>query len=300
MTFDMPTVLMCPPPVVGSDRESEEISRKCDLHQWGERPRVFNAAKAAAQWDTLRTRLERLGVDVRTLPARESLPDLMFTADTALIDRDVAVVSHFKHRVRLGEAQVISDWLTRSGYSVVNVPAEYDFEGNGQAVICGQSVFGGWFSHRERVALKWLGEKLERPVVPLRLASDRFDRLDSCFRPLSDNVALYVPEAFDHSGRVQLDEHVETLIPVPAAEGMHLAATAIAIGQDVLVPNGCPRTRAAIEKAGFRVTPVDIDAFESLGGTLSGLILRLDPAHVGSGRHETVSQPLSRAKQAAV
>ncbi len=77
MTFDMPTVLMCPPPVV-DDRECEELSRTCDLHQWGERPRQFDAGRAAAQWDTLRTRLESLGVDVRTLPSRD--------AETLLLD----------------------------------------------------------------------------------------------------------------------------------------------------------------------------------------------------------------------
>lgn len=298
MTFDMPTVLMCPPPVVGSDRDCEELSRTCDLHQWGERPRVYDAALATAQWDTVRTRLESFGVDVRTLPAREALPDLMFTADTALIDRDIAIISHFKHRTRVGEAQVVADWLKRSEYNVINVPAEFDFEGAGQAVICGRNIFGGWFSHRERVALKWLGEQLDRPVVPLKLASDRFDRLDSCFRPLSDSVALYVPEAFQSCGRVQLEEHIETLIPVPASEGMHLAATAFAVEQNVLVPTGCPKTRAAIEKAGFRVTTVDINAFETLGGTLSGLILRLDPSHVGTGRPETTPASATRSKQA--
>lgn len=300
MTFDMPTVLMCPPPVVSTDRECEDLSRTCDLHQWGERPRIFDVGRATQQWEMLRTRLEALGVDVRTLPARETLPDLMFTADTALIDRDVAVISHFKHRVRVGEAQVIADWLARSGYEVVNVPAEFDFEGTGQAVICGRTIFGGWFSHRERVALKWLGEQLDRPIVSLRLTSDRFDRLDSCFRPLSDSVALYVPEAFDAVGRVRLEEHIETLIPVPATEGVHLAATAFAIDHDVLVPTGCPQTRSAIEKAGFKVTTVDVDAFEPLGGTLSGLILRLDPSHVGVGHHDAVPTPKKRTKQAAV
>lgn len=298
MTFDMPTVLMCPPPVV-DDRECEELSRTCDLHQWGERPRQFDAGRAAAQWDTLRTRLESLGVDVRTLPSRDGLPDLMFTADTALIDRDVAVISHFKHRTRLGEAAVVADWLARAGYDVINVPAEFDFEGNGQAIICGQAIFGGWFSHRERVALKWLGETLDRPVVPLRLTCDTFDRLDSCFRPLSDDVALYVPEAFEPIGREALEDNVPTLIPVSADEGIHLGATAIAFGKTVLVPNGCPRTAAAIERAGFTVVAVDIDAFEPLGGTLAGLVLRLDPAHVGTSHREAAGGP-KRTQAAAV
>lgn len=298
MTFDMPTVLMCPPPVV-PDSDCEDLSRTCDLHQWGERPRQFDAGRAVAQWDTLRTRLESLGVDVRTLPSREGLPDLMFTADTALIDRDVAIISHFKHRTRLGEAAVIAEWLGRAGYEVINVPAEFDFEGNGQAIICGQTVFGGWFSHRERVALKWLGEKLDRPVVPLKLATDTFDRLDSCFRPLSDNVALYVKEAFERIGRAQLAEQIETLIPVDVSEARHLGATAIAIDKTVLIPAGCPKTAASIKAAGFDVIKIDIDAFEPVGGTLAGLILRLDPAHVGAGRTDATAGP-KRTQHAAV
>lgn len=298
MSFSQPTVLMCPPPAPSA---ADAHQSECDLHEWGTHPCPFDTGRAAAQWESLRTTLESLAVDVRTIPVREGLPDLMFTSDTALIDGRRAVVSRFRHRQRCGEAGVMSEWLSRAGFEVVNVPAEYDFEGGGQAVACGRAIFGGWFLHRELLALEWLGQTLDRPVVPLRLASDRFDRLDSCFRPLSDGVALYVPGAFDARGRALLEEHVGTLIPVCNPEATRMAASAVAVGRVVLLPSSCPQTAAAVEAAGFEVRTVDVDAFAMLGGGINGLMLRLDTAHNlsspgAAGRGKVANPPaMSRA-----
>ena len=290
MPFASPTVLMCPPPL--QTETDAGIRSECDLHEWGTHPCRFDRGAATAQWEGLRTVLEHLAVDVRTIPGRDGLPDLMFTADNALIDGDRAIVSHFRHRQRCGEARVVAQWLERAGYEVHTVPPEYDFEGSGHAVTCGRPIFGGWFLHRERLALEWIGETLDRPVVPLRLISDRYDRLDSCFRPLAPGIALYVPGAFDSAGRAMLEEHVETLIPVCHSEAKRMAASAVAVGRTVIVPTQCPDTEASLLDAGFQTRAVDVAAFATLGGGINGLILRLDQPSVRSdGEHPA---PLSK------
>ena len=276
MSFASPTVLMSPPPAPREPADVRRLSAECDLHLYGSHPCRFDVSLAATQWERLRTTLEQMSVDVRTLPGRETLPDLMFTSDTALIDGRRAIVSHFRTARREGEADVIADWLRRAGFEVSVVPGEFDFEGSGQAVACGRPIFGGWFLHRELMALEWIGQQLSRPVVPLRLTNDRFDRLDTCFRPLADGIALYVPCAFDERGRTLLEEHVGTLIAVPLDEAARMAASAVAIDDTVLLPSGCPQTAAAVRDAGFDVIEVDVDAFASLGGGLNGLILRVD------------------------
>jgi len=68
-----------------------DVERKCD-HM-----------VAVAQWKALRKILEDAGAKISLLTPCEGLPDLVFTANAALIYRQTAILSRFRHLQRQGE-----------------------------------------------------------------------------------------------------------------------------------------------------------------------------------------------------
>jgi dimethylargininase len=66
----------------------------------------------------------------------------------------------------------------------------------------------------------------------------------------------------------------ETFNRILIDESEGYAANCIWVNDVVLVPMGYPKTKAAIEAAGYRVLEVDVSEFRKLDGGLSCLSLR--------------------------
>ena len=87
----MPHILMCPPDFYGIEYE---------INPWMSRSRQADRELAAKQWQGLVGILQSLGVKVSLLTPQNGLPDLVFTANAALIHKQRAILSHFRHEQR--------------------------------------------------------------------------------------------------------------------------------------------------------------------------------------------------------
>ena len=131
----MPRILMCPPDFYGIHYE---------INPWMSRQRQSNAAIAREQWDGLRTLLVKAGAEIAILPPVEGLPDMVFTANAALIYRRMAVMARFRHPERQGEGSYDEAWLAADGFEIRHVKADVHFEGAGDALFCGDTLFAGY------------------------------------------------------------------------------------------------------------------------------------------------------------
>ena len=267
MPFDHPTILMCPPDYYGIEYE---------INPWMSRSRASDDARARAQWKALFDRLVSLGADVRLMPPVPGLPDLVFTANAALIWREVAFLARFRHAARQGETPRDDAWLRENGFQTRSLPEGLDFEGAGDALFCGQTLFGGYLIRSDARALQWLAAQIDCPTIPLQLVDDRYYHLDTCFCPLSAEAAIYYPDAFDEYGRKALVEHVPTLIAVSGAEAARFACNAVVIGRHVVLNTGCPGLEADLEALSFTPHSTELGEFIKAGGSAKCLTLRLD------------------------
>ena len=71
-----PHILMCPPEFYGVQYE---------INPWMRRERAVDQALAVRQWSDLRKILQDLGATISLLEPVKDLPDLVFTANAALI-----------------------------------------------------------------------------------------------------------------------------------------------------------------------------------------------------------------------
>lgn len=270
---------MCPPDFYGIEYE---------INPWMSRSRRSDEERARGQWQALHDLLKILGADIRLLPPVKGLPDLVFTANAALIWHDTAFLARFRHAARQGETPRDEEWLCANGFAARTLPEGWDFEGAGDALFCGQTLFGGYLIRSDARAVQWLAAQIGCPAIPLQLVDERYYHLDTCFCPLSREAAIYFPLAFDDYGRKALIEHVPTLVAVSSGEAARFACNAVVIGRDVVLNTGCPNLENDLRTLGFRPHSTELGEFIKAGGSAKCLTLRLD------GEDAAAWPPMSR------
>jgi N-dimethylarginine dimethylaminohydrolase len=258
---------MCPPDHYGIEYE---------INPWMSRSRASDSSVSRAQWHALRDLLVRLGADVQLMRPVEGLPDLVFTANAALILRQTAFLARFRHEARQRETAEDAAWFREHGFDVTEVRPGLDFEGAGDALFCGDTLFGGYLIRSDAGAMQWLGAEIGCRVIPLQLVDPHYYHLDTCFCPLSPTEAIYYPAAFDEYGQMALREHVPELIPVTEAEAARFACNAVVLGRHVVLNTGCPQLEAELANRGYIPHSTELGEFIKAGGSAKCLTLRLD------------------------
>jgi arginine dihydrolase len=272
-----PHILMCPPDHYGIEYE---------INPWMSRSRQADQALAAAQWHDLHDILSGLGAQISLLTSAPGLPDLVFTANAALIFGHRAILSHFRHPQRQGEEPLCAAWLERCGFRVERLPTGRYFEGAGDALFCGDTLIAGYRIRSDVRSQQLVGELTGSRVIPLELVDSHYYHLDTCFCPLAPGVAIWFPGALDDYGRKVLPEVVPELIVVAADEAQSFACNAVVIGKHVVTNTGCPGLHAALKSRGYEPIETPLSEFVKAGGSAKCLTLRLDGEEAASWKYE--------------
>lgn len=262
-----PHILMCPPEYYGIEYE---------INPWMSRSRQADREIADEQWRGLTEILTQLGATLSFLDPQPGLPDLVFTANAAVIYKHRAILSHFRHEQRQGEEPLCAAWFEQHGFAVERLPAERFFEGAGDSLFCGETLIAGYRIRSDVHSQQLVGELTGSRVVPLELIDEHYYHLDTCFCPLAPGVAIWYPGAFDDYGRKALTELVPELIEVAAAEAHSFACNAVVVGQHVVTNTGCPNLHRDLASRGYTPIATPLSEFVKAGGSAKCLTLRLD------------------------
>jgi N-dimethylarginine dimethylaminohydrolase len=271
-----PRILMCPPDYYGIEYE---------INPWMSLQTHSDPALARSQWRGLRDTLAGLGADIEEMEAVPGLPDMVFTANAGLIFRDRFISSRFRFRVRQGETPRFDDWFRARGFRVDSLPPGLYFEGAGDALFCGETLFAGYRFRSDARGHQWIGSTLGVGVLPLELIDPRFYHLDTCFAPLDEETALYYPGAFDEYGRSVLADRVGRLLAASAEEATTFCCNAVVVGRTVVLNEGAPKVVRDLARHGFAARCLPLGEFMKAGGSAKCLTLRLDGEEAASWKH---------------
>ena len=270
-----PRILMCPPEYYGIEYE---------INPWMNRAVGSDAVEARRQWEALRGTLVELGATVEVLEPVRGLPDLVFTANAGLIYGELFLSSRFRYGVRQGETPHFDAWFAARGFRVESLPKGLYFEGAGDALFCGETLFAGYRFRSDARGHIWIGDRLGVQVLPLELVDPRFYHLDTCFCPLAAGEAIYYPGAFDEYGRSVLRDSIPRLIAVTAEEAVTFSCNAVVVGRTVVLNEGAPALARSLQEAGYAVRPLRLTEFIKAGGSAKCLTLRLDGEEAAAWR----------------
>jgi N-dimethylarginine dimethylaminohydrolase len=258
---------MCPPDYYGIEYE---------INPWMDKSRGSAHGRAYAQWLSLYRTLQELGAQIDLLIPQAGLPDLVFTANAGLVYGTRFFSSSFRHEVRARESPVFEAWFDSQGFTVERLPPGFFFEGAGDALFCGRTLFAGYRIRSDVQGHQFLGKGMGRLVLPLELVNKYFYHLDTCFCPLTADQAIYYPEAFDPYGRKVLQAHIPDLLAVTEAEAKQFACNAVVFDRTVITNVGCEHLAGHLLKRGFHPVALELDEFLKSGGSAKCLTLRLD------------------------
>jgi N-dimethylarginine dimethylaminohydrolase len=267
MSVAQPHILMCPPNFYGIHYE---------INPWMDMSRQAEHAVAVEQWNALHRHIVEAGARVSLLEPVQGLPDLVFTANAAMIFRNRALISRFRHRQRQGEEPHNRKWLSENDFEVVDVPENFSFEGAGDALFCGDTLYAGYRMRSDAAGHQEIGRMIGCRVIPVELVDARYYHLDTCLCPLADGEAIWYPPAFDEYGQRAIREHVPRLIEAEQTESERFACNAVVIGRRVITNTGCDRLHAELAKRGYEPVATCLDEFVKAGGSAKCLTLRLD------------------------
>lgn len=274
----LPRILMCKPDYYGIEYE---------INPWMNRLVGTDPETSACQWQALHDTLVGLGVEISLVEPIKGLPDLVFTANAGLVFRSIFIPSKFRHGVRKGEEPYYTEWARRHDFDVVMVPGDHYFEGAGDALFCGETLFAGYRFRSDAWGHQWIGERLGVEVLPLELVDARYYHLDTCFCPISETQAIYFPGAFDEYGQTVLKSRIDQLIEVSAEEAVSFSCNAVVVGKTVILNDGSPQLAAALREIGYDVKPLRLTEFIKAGGSAKCLTLRLDGEEAAGWRGTT-------------
>lgn len=270
-------ILMCQPQYYGIEYE---------INPWMDRTRQVDRPLAETQWSALYDTLVNVGAQIQLLEPHAGLPDLVFTANAALVYNRRVILSHFKHPERQREEEHFAAWLTEHGFQVERLPDDMYFEGAGDALFCGDTLFAGYRVRSDAAAQQKVGEMVGKRVIPLELIDPYYYHLDTCFCPLASGEAIYYPPAFDRYGQRVLQELIPSLIAVDEVEARSFACNAVVVGQSVVTNVGCPRLHATLTERGYEPIATPLSEFVKAGGSAKCLTLRLDGEEAASWKKE--------------
>jgi N-dimethylarginine dimethylaminohydrolase len=274
---------MCPPDFYGIHYE---------INPWMDMSRQSDHHVAVKQWQALHEHILHCGAKVSLLSPVEGLPDLVFTANAAMIYasrtdnlvRPLALLSRFRHRQRQGEEPFNRRWFVEHGFEIIDVPENFSFEGAGDALFCGDTLYAGYRMRSDAAGHQKIGKLLGCRVIPVELIDARYYHLDTCFCPLTDGEAIWYPPAFDEYGQAAIRNHVPNLIEARRDEAERFACNAVVIGKHVITNTGCDRLHAELEPRGYAPIATPLDEFVKAGGSAKCLTLRLDGEEAAAWR----------------
>ena len=276
-----PRFLMCPPQHFAV---TYSINPWMDPAGWHESGDALHAT-AARQWQGLFRALGAAGAGVELVEPQAGLPDLVFTANSAVVLDGKALLARFRHPQRQGEEPVFAaafHALRTRGLieEVATLPPGVMLEGAGDCL---------WDAHRR---LFWMGcgfrsdaaareivaAQFGVPCIALALADPAFYHLDTCLSPLPCGAVMYHPGAFTPEALAAIHDQVapDQRIALAPGDAARFAANAVSVGRTIVLSSCSETLRARLKERGYTVVKTPLAAFLRSGGSACCLTLRLD------------------------
>jgi N-dimethylarginine dimethylaminohydrolase len=273
--------LMCPP---HHFEVRYSINPWMDPGAWATQA-SYLASAAGVQWQTLYEALVMRGAAIELLRALPDLPDIVFTANAAVVLDGKALLARFRHHERRAEEPVFAKALhqlkSQSALKVVaDLPRGVRLEGAGDCLWDAQrrQFWLGFGFRSDRASGEAVADFFGFDCVALELADARFYHLDTAFCPLPFGEVMYYPGAFTDATRGAIEERVPRAqqIILNEHDAAVFAANSVAFGPQILLSSCSEELRRDLEERGYTVTATPLHAFLRSGGSACCLTLRIN------------------------
>lgn len=210
--------------------------------------------------------LSELGIRIVPLAAEPDLPDAVFVEDAAVVVDEIGVISRMGAISRRPEAESLGAALSiYRPLKFLTEPATLD---GGDVMRIERTLYVGVSARTNRDGIEQLANLL-RPY-------------DYEVKPIEVRGCLHLKSACSYVGNDTVlvnqwwidAQALPTLDPIDVPDEESFAANALLVNDVVILPESFPKTRALLERRGFRVRSIDISELQKAeaGVTCTSLI----------------------------
>jgi dimethylargininase len=233
----------------------------------------IDIGKAIAQHDEYEACLRSLGIAVVSLPAVPELPDAVFVEDPAIVLDEIAIMTRMGAESRRGESASLSEAVSR--FCPLRWIAEPGTLEGGDVVRIGRTLLVGRSARSNEAGIAQLaGELAPFGYTVKSIAMKSCLHLKSACTFLGRDTVLANRDWLD----LQPFGNVRVIEVAPGEPG---AADVLAIGDTVIVPASFPETGHTLERAGWRVLPIDVSELQKAEAGVTCMSLIFDAALIG-------------------
>jgi N-dimethylarginine dimethylaminohydrolase len=231
------------------------------------------------------------GAAMEFVETQAALPDLVFTANAAVVLDGKALLARFRHDERRAEephfAATFRALEARGLIAEVIAPGRApSLEGAGDCLWdAHRNQFWMGFGFRSDYTARTLVEAaFGVPCVPLALADPKHYHLDTAFCPLPCGTVMYYPRAFNAKalGAIHAATTPAQRIALDAADAAAFAANTVCVGRRIVLSSCSAALAATLKERGYQVVQTPLTAFLRSGGSACCLTLRLDQRMVSA------------------
>jgi N-dimethylarginine dimethylaminohydrolase len=278
-----PRFLMCPPRHFAV---TYSINPWMNPTEWRRRPEAL-AQTAEIEWRSLKGLIEQAGAAIDLMMPAAGVPDLVFTANAAVVLDGKALLANFRHPERRLEephfAAAFDNLIERNIVNCrVSLPPDLVLEGAGDCIWdAKRQLFWVGFGPRssERAAMV-VEETFGFPAIGIELVDPRFYHLDTAFSVLADGELMYLKEALSSNSLRLLRDRASSYdrIEVGEEDACGMCLNGIAIGRMLILSNCSSELRRRLADRGYAVSLTSLSSFQLSGGSAYCLTLRTDLA----------------------
>jgi N-dimethylarginine dimethylaminohydrolase len=246
---------------------------------------MINKDLARQQWDSLfqickQLEIEGVLSEVALIEGVPDLVDMVFSANQSLpwmlpTGQKVVVLSNMRYEGRKDEVQYFKPFYEERGYLIQQLSEEILLEGNGDFIPHpGRRLLWAGHGHRSNLeAAVQLAEMLQTPIIPLKLVSEYFYHLDTCFVPIDERTVMLCSAAFDEESLSAIRQVFETVIDIPEDEAvstfsLNALVLQAAESKHAILQKGSVETIKALRTAGCILHETDTAEFMKSGGSV--------------------------------
>ena len=233
-----------------------------------------NQALAKQQWDNYFEIISKVTNQVEILAPHSKVPDLVFTANHALVRDGRAVLALMKTPERRLEQPYYTDWFKDQGFETY-LPEGGSYEGEGDSFLVEDCLLYGLGFRSDRVVANQIQDFFHLDqIIFCELTDPYFYHLDTCVAPLGEGRLLVYPNALTKDTVSDLSKNFE-IVEVIESEAKKFSCNIVVFEDQIIMPAACPDTQGKLESLGFTVHTCELTQYLKAGGSAKCLCLKL-------------------------
>jgi N-dimethylarginine dimethylaminohydrolase len=245
-----------------------------EINPWMKKGTEIDKNKLNKQYLNLKKIYQQLNLNVYEIDQVRGLADMVYAANYGSVINKTFIKTNFRYPQRQKEVIYAEKFFKKIGYTIVSLPNDCYFEGQGDLLMSDEIIFCGFGFRTDKKAIKIVEKIIQRPIIALKLVNPYFYHLDTCFSILSKDTVMINELAFSSSAIKIIKSKFKHIIKVEQSDNQILACNNVVHQRNIIINKGISQNlKLQLRRLKFNIIETDVSQYLKGGGAVRCLTL---------------------------